>query len=330
MSAAKVVIVTPAPPGSRAGNRSTATRWARILRGLGCRVSIQMEWDGSDCDLMVALHARKSHASLASFRARWPDRPAVLALTGTDVYRDIRSDASARESLEMATRLVVLQEAALAELGAGLRQKARVIHQSVATRLVPRPPLRAFRACFLGHLREEKDPFRPALALRHLPATAPIEVVQAGKPLSVAMEREAQELMRAEPRYRWVGELPHWRAMRLLARSHVMVISSVLEGGAHVVSEAIALGVPVIASDIPGNRGLLGDDYPSYFPVGDEAALAGLIRRAMDDEDFLGKLRSAVILRRPLVAPFREAEAWRKLLVELRLSCLRGKSSGPA
>jgi putative glycosyltransferase (TIGR04348 family) len=305
-------------------------RWARILRGLGCSVSVQTEWDGSACDLMVALHARKSHASIKSFRRCHPGKPAVLALTGTDIYRDIRHDDSARESLDLATRLVVLQEQALMELTARQRNKARVIFQSASMRLSPCPPRRIFRACVLGHLRKEKDPFRTALALRHLPEAARIEVVQAGKPLSAAMGSKARKLMEGEPRYRWVGELPHWRAMRLLSRSSLMVISSEMEGGAHVVSEAIALGVPVIASDIPGNRGLLGDDYPAYFPVGDEAALAGLLERAMDDEAFLRKLKSALARRRGLVDPDREAEAWRKLLVELRLTSLKRKGSDPA
>jgi putative glycosyltransferase (TIGR04348 family) len=276
------------------------------------------------------LHARKSHASIKSFRRCHPGKPVVLALTGTDIYRDIHRDAEARESLDLATRLIVLQEKALAGLTIRQRDKARVVHQSVTTRLVASRPRRTFRACVLGHLREEKDPFRTALALRHLPEAARIEVVQAGRPLSAAMEKKALKLMESEPRYRWVGELPHWRAMRLLSRSSLMVISSEMEGGAHVVSEAIALGVPVIASDIPGNRGLLGDDYPAYFPVGDEATLAGLIERTMDDESFLRKLKSALARRRGLVDPDREAEAWRKLLVDLHLSCLRRKSSGPA
>ena len=317
MPAAKVTIITPAPPGSRAGNRNTAARWARILREFGCRVAVRTEWDGRPCDLMVALHARKSHASLKAFRQSCPDKPTVLALTGTDIYRDIRTDAGAAGSLELAARLVVLQQAALDELTASQRRRARVVHQAVATRLVHCPPRRRFRVCVLGHLREEKDPFRAAQALRHLPGAADLELVQAGKPLARAMEREARQLMRREPRYRWVGELPHWRTMRLLARSHAMVISSVMEGGAHVVSEAIALGVPVIASDIPGNRGLLGDDYPGYFPLGDELALARLIGRAMNDDRFCRSLAAAVKRRRPLVAPAREREAWRRLVAEL-------------
>lgn len=316
MPATKVVIVTPALPGSRAGNRNTAMRWARLLRGLGCRVAVLTQWNGEPCELLVALHARKGHAALRDFRNSHPERPALLALTGTDLYRDIRQDADAALSLELATRLIVLQEEALDELTPKQRGRARVIHQSVATGLAPAPPRRKFRICVPGHLREEKDPFRAALALRLLP-DANFELVQAGQSLAPEWAREAARLMRGDPRYRWLGELPHWASMRLLCRSQVMVISSRMEGGAHVVSEAIAVGVPVIASDIPGNRGLLGRDYPAYFPVGDQARLAGLLQRAKDEPGYLRSLAAAARRRRPLVDPVRERRSWQKLLREL-------------
>lgn len=312
----RVLIVTPAPPGSRAGNRNTAVRWMHILRDLGCRVVIDTQWDGSSCDILIALHARKSHRALADFRRRHPDRPAVLALTGTDIYRDICEDAAAAASLDLADRLIVLQQEALEALTPAQRRKARVIHQSVATALTPSPPSRRYRICQLGHLREEKDPFRIVAALRLLPGEA-LDVVHAGAALTPDMAREAKRLMRGEPRYRWIGELPHWQSMRLLARSHAMLIGSRMEGGAHVVSEAIALGVPVIASDIPGNRGLLGADYPALYEMGNAAALAEMIRRTIHEPRFLQSLAAAVKRRRALVEPRREREAWKALLGEL-------------
>lgn len=316
MSTAKVIIVTPAPPGSRTGNRSTAMRWARILKNFGCQVSVQTQWDGKPCDLLVALHARKSHDALRDFRKCHPDRPALLALTGTDIYRDIRQNADAAASLDMATGLIVLQEEALEELTSKQRSKAHVIHQSIPTCLVPAPPVRKFRICVLGHLREEKDPFCTARALGLIPDEQ-VEIIQAGKSLSRGMTHEAKRCMRDDSRYRWVGELPHWAAMRLLSRSHVMVISSKLEGGAHVVSEAIAIGVPVIASDIPGNRGLLGRDYPAYFPVGDHGRLAEMLQQAIEDRRFLRHLAAAVWRRRSLVTPIREHRSWQRLLKEM-------------
>jgi len=145
----------------------------------------------------------------------------------------------------------------------------------------------------------------------------PIRVVHAGKPMSPDMDGEARRLMAQDPRYRWIGEVPHWQALKLLARSHVMVISSRMEGGAHVVSEAIAHGVPVIASDIAGNRGMLGDDYPGYYPLQDEDALAALLTRAAADAAYLGELHARVAARRPLIYPAREIEAWRVLLADL-------------
>ncbi len=316
MPAANVVIITPAPPGSRAGNRNTAVRWARILRGLGCRVSILTEWAGERCDLFVALHARKSHDALREFAMCHPDRPTVLALTGTDIYRDIHIDANAAASLDLATRLIVLQEKALDELTPLQCRKSHIIHQSVRTSLDPAPLMRKFRICVLGHLREEKDPFRAVMAL-HLLRDARVELIQAGKSLSDRMTRETIRHMHNDPRYHWVGELPHWKSMRLLSRSNAMVISSRMEGGAHVVSEAIAIGVPVIASDIPGNRGLLGEDYPAYFPVGDHRCLARMLYMAQENPRFLEGLAVSVRRRRSLVDPLRERRAWRSLLREL-------------
>jgi len=127
----------------------------------------------------------------------------------------------------------------------------------------------------------------------------------------------ARRLTQAEPHYRWLGELPRGRARRLLARSHAMVISSRMEGGANVVSEAIVCGVPVLASRVPGNVGLLGDDYPAYYPIGDTAALAALMQRAATDQRFHADLLRRVRRLQPLFRPEREREAWRRLLKEL-------------
>ena len=320
MRAKRIVIVTPAAPGSRSGNRNTAVRWACILRGLGYRVDIDTAWRGTACDLFIALHARRSHDSLQAFRAAHPHVPTVLALTGTDLYRDIHTTPEAQESLTLAHRFVALQEAAPAELDPALRHKLHVIYQSELARHPWSPPRRFFRVSVLGHLREEKDPFRCALALRKIPDATSIRLVHAGKPMSPEMEREARRLMAQDARYRWIGEVPHWRALKLLACSHVMAISSRMEGGAHVVSEAIAHGVPVIASDIAGNRGMLGDDYPGYYSVQDENALAALLTRAATDAAYLDELHARVAARRPLIDPAREVAAWRALLAELGLN----------
>ena len=308
----RIQIVTPARAGSLHGNRHTALRWAKHLRGLGHRVAVATEWRGGGFDALIALHARRSHASIAAWKAAHPGRPLVVVLTGTDLYRDIRFDAGAKASLKLADRLVVLQAEGLKELAPSLRRKAVVIHQSIAP--VKRRPTseRHFVATVIGHLRDEKDPFCAARALRHMDGE--IRLVQLGRALSDDMAKQARRFMKKDARYRWLGELPHASALRWLAGSHAMVISSRMEGGAHVVSEAIAAGVPVLASRIPGNVGLLGARYPGYYPVGNDKALAKLIARARHDANFLRDLEKAVKARRPLVLPGAERRALAALL----------------
>ena len=313
----KIFMACPAPPRSLKGNRVTAVRWARILQGLGHRLTIGQDFDGQPCDLMVALHARKSHEALRHYRQRQPHGPLVLCLTGTDLYHDIRTSKKAQRSLELADRLVLLQPHGIGALPPRLRKKARVVIQSAAPVAARRAGgVNPFDVAVLGHLRAVKDPFRAALALRHVPAEAPIRVLQLGLALSPAMAARARQLMKKDRRYRWLGPVPYGKARRILARSRLMVISSKLEGGANVISEALADGVPILASRMSGNIGLLGADYPGYFPVGDARALARLLVRAASDAEFYARLKKWCVGLAAMVQPKREREAWEKLLEE--------------
>ena len=305
----KIALITPAGARSRSGNRHTATRWAAMLRSLGHKVRVSVSWDGRPADVMIALHARRSHDAIVGFREHFPDSPLVVVLTGTDLYRDIRTDRDARASLALADRLVVLQDMGRLELPARFRPKTRVIYQSAVVHASGAPPSSRFRVAVIGHLREEKDPFRAALALAHLRDLPEIEIVHLGEALSRDMSREAQRLMRVDPRYRWLGNVPHWAALRWLSRSHALVVSSRMEGGANVICEAAAAGTPVIASRISGNVGMLGEGYPGYFALYDHAALAKLMARAIDDPGFYKDLVSSVRKRRSLFAPAEERRA---------------------
>ena len=302
----KISLVTPAGPKSRNGNRKTAVRWARFLEQLGYEVVLGESWGGEDSDILISLHARRSYPSIRDYAAAHPDRPLVLVLTGTDLYRDISRDADARESMDLATTLVLLQEAGLLELDPPHRAKACVIYQS-AEPINPQPPAkRFFDVCVIGHLRAEKDPFRTALAADLLPDTSRIRVTHVGGARSEGFAEQAMSHMENEPRYRWLGELPHWKVRRLLSRTRLLVQSSVMEGGANTISEALAAGVPVIASEISGNVGMLGEDYPGYYPVGDEYALAQLLERTETEPEFYARLVERCEARRYLVLPERE------------------------
>jgi putative glycosyltransferase (TIGR04348 family) len=314
----RILLVTPAPSGSRKGNRVTAERWAYLLRDLGHHVTVAVEYHRQRCDLLIALHAFKSYPSIRRFRSERVGDPLVLCLTGTDLYGDIHTQPEARASLELATRLVVLQPLALNELLEPLRSKTRVIYQSVpapTVRVLPRSDV--FEVCVLGHLRPVKDPLRTAWAARLLPASSRVRVLQVGDALSSDLAEQAQAEQAGNPRYRWLGELPRGGALRVLSRSRLLALTSELEGGANAISEAIALGVPVVSSRIAGSVGLLGTDYAGYFPFSDTQALADLLLRAERDTAFYQTLCKQCARRRPLFEPARERQSWHELLCEL-------------
>jgi putative glycosyltransferase (TIGR04348 family) len=317
MARPHILIVSPATARENNGNWQTASRWSRFLAARA-RVTIAPGWEPGQAapDLLIALHARRSAAALAAFSDAHPARPSLLALTGTDLYRDIHQDASARASLRHATALVLLQPRGLDELAPLDRAKAHVIWQS-APLLRPARTQAAGHAghcnvAMIGHLRAEKDP----LTYMHAASlvTAPgVRLLHVGGALDTMLGEAARRAQIATPRYRWLGALPHMPARRLLRRCRAMAICSRMEGGANVIIEAVTSGVPVLASDISGNRGMLGEDYAGYFAPGDAAALARLIDRVALDAAYRERLLRQCAARRRLFAPGRE----RALLLDL-------------
>lgn len=311
----RIYVITPAKPGSRAGNRVTARRWAKIFRELGHQAVIEQGYHGQACDVLVALHARRSFQSVKRFHELWPDHPLVLALTGTDLYHDIHYNQNAQQSIRWASHLVLLQPHGIAELPDAAQDKAHVIFQSVEKPKRPAKPLkRVFEIAVVGHLRPVKDPMRTALAARRLPASSRIRIIHIGRALSDGLRRKARNEMMRNPRYRWLGELPRWKSLQRLARSRLMVVTSKMEGAPNVASEALAAGTPILSSKISGMTGLLGGDHPGYFPVGDTRRLAELMSRAERDDTFYRSLQLSGRRARALVDPRRERSSWRKLL----------------
>jgi glycosyltransferase involved in cell wall biosynthesis len=255
---------------------------------------------------------------VAAFQAQRPHCPIAVVLAGTDIYpaadRAGGADPALERTLAAARVLVALQPDALLELPAALRRKARVILQSASA--TPRPRCRdAFQVCVLAHLRAVKDPLLPLRALAWLPASVNVRVLLAGGALEPSLGRAAAAA--ADPRFRWLGELRRPAARRLLAESHLCIVPSRSEGGANVISEAVAAGTPVLASAIPGNLGLLGSDWPGRFAPGDERALAALLARAAGEPPFYGVLRQRTQELAPQFEPAREQRALAELLRDL-------------
>ena len=311
----KITLVSPGGANSLGGNRTTALRWQRLLEELGHSTELVQSWEGDEAQLLIALHARKSFDSIRRFHEVRQGAPLVVTLTGTDLYRDLDRSEEVLRAIDMATHVVALQPAALERLPRAVHDKVHIILQSAEP--PPSPPKTSpdrFEVCVLSHLREVKDPLLAAAAARRLPEASRIVVRHAGAALDEDLGRQAREESETNPRYQWLGPIPFARARELLASSRLMVLSSRDEGGANVVSEAIVDGVPVLSTDISGSRGLLGDDYPGYYPVGDDEALASLLVRAESEPEYLAELKEHCMRLQPRFTPEGERAAWRDLL----------------
>ncbi|NJD34971.1 MAG: TIGR04348 family glycosyltransferase [Betaproteobacteria bacterium] len=312
-----VAIISPALASANNGNWHTARRWARCMAP-DARVRIELEWTGVDDEMMIALHARRSALSIARFATVYPQRPLVLVLTGTDLYRDIRSDAQAQQSLELATRLIVLQPEGLRELSPAHAAKAMTIYQSARFLRPGRRSRRHFDLALVGHQRAEKDPLTAVRALLRLPAELPVRLFHVGAALDPGLAAEVAALGALDGRYRWLGALSQAATRQIIKRCRLLLLPSLMEGGANVLIEAVTSGVPVLGSDIPGNRGMLGADYPGWFPVGNAERLAELMTRTVQDPGYYASLSRHCAERVSLFSPARECAAVCSLLDPIR------------
>lgn len=320
MKKRRVMIVSPALAPANNGNWQTAWRWSRMLHP-DFDTQIASQWDGEDAAVLIALHARRSAASVERWSQANGPRGLVVVLTGTDLYRDIQSDASAQRSLQVAGRLVVLQELGPMALPVAMRRKTTVVFQSAPRRLTLPKTTRHLRALMVGHLRDEKDPLTYVRAARRLADRSEILFDHIGEALDPELGRTCSAAGAQLRHYRWLGGLAHGVTRARIQRAHVLVHASMMEGGAHVILEAVQSGTPVLASRIDGNVGMLGQDYAGYFALGDDAGLASLLRRCHDDGDFLPYLRRQCQARAQLFEPARE----RGLLLQLANSLCAGR-----
>jgi putative glycosyltransferase (TIGR04348 family) len=309
-------LITPALADARNGNWQTAKRWAKMLSE-HFTVRLMKTWDGVPADLMIALHARRSADSIAAWAQALPDHPLIVTLTGTDLYRDINTDTSAQRSLALAHKLIVLQELGPMALPTHLRHKCEVCFQSTSRRRPQQKTARHLRVLAVGHLRDEKSPETFIGAARQLQAHPDLYFDHIGACLEKPLCDAAQELAASNPHYRWLGSLPYPLVRQRISRAHLLVHPSRMEGGAHVVMEAIASGTPVLASRIDGNIGMLGADYAGYFEHGGVTELADLILRCRREPAFLAQLGAQCAARAHLFEPEHERSTLIRISTQL-------------
>lgn len=331
MKRLQTVIVSPALADANNGNWQTAHRWQQMLSRKHAARVVKTWPDalaGAD-DVMLALHALKSAHAVQAWHAQRGSAGLGVVLTGTDLYRDLSHSPQAQASVALAQQLITLQDQAVQALPTPVRDKATVIYQSTSTRQTLAKTSRHLRALMVGHLRHEKDPLTLMAAAQILNArdskddarlrTTRILIDHIGEPLDPALGTAAQATAQQCPGYRWLGGQPHGATLQRIQRAHVLVHTSRMEGGAHVLMEAICSGTTVLASRMPGNVGMLGADYAGYFEVGDADKLAHLLRLCADSHasPLMKQLQQQCAARAPLFAPQNEQQALERLVEEL-------------
>ncbi|MEM8844993.1 MAG: selenoneine biosynthesis selenosugar synthase SenB [Pseudomonadota bacterium] len=314
----KILLVTPAEVHSRNGNRTTANRWRKIFQSLGHSVTVVQKYQTEPADLMVAIHAWRSADAILKFSMQHPNLPIIVALSGTDAYQYINSHTdTTMRSILLADRLVGLHARIANVLPKELKNKVRVIYQS--SEFLPKVKYQSkdFKVCVAGHLRDEKDPLRAAYAARKLPKKSKIRVHHYGKTHTYQWRKRARFEESRNPRYQWHGEVSHAYLKNRMRRSQILILSSIMEGGANIISEALAVELPVIASKIEGTVGLLGKNYPGYFETENTTDLLKYLIKVENDTTYLNKLKQACLERRYLFSIDQETLSWKKLLNEV-------------
>ncbi len=311
----KITIARPQVGNVHTGNQSTTDQWTEILRSQGHEIGFDLD---RESDLLVALHAVKSREAILHYRQIGATGRIILALTGTDIYPEPEPDAI--ESMRIADALVVLQHKALAKIPDAYHKKTRVIIQSVrrtsdfVAAAKQRDP---FVILVAGHLRDVKDPMRAAIAARNLPPHSKVVIRHAG----AILEKKYQEMVAAEeaanPRYEYLGPLKQEDLHRLIRESQATALTSLSEGGPRILGESIVQGTPVIASNIDGVTGLIGDEYPGLFPVGDTGSLTERLLKLEQDSAYRALLETETKRLADVFDPAQEHAAWKALIRNL-------------
>ena len=301
----KILLHSPVSTVRRNGNRQTSSEWEKILVGAGHEVRSIGHYEGESADLLVALHAVKSREAVLGYRETNPTGKVILALSGTDIYPEPSEEA--RDTMARSDVLITLQRKAVEQIPVELQDRAVPVIQASEC-LAPKPDLsnHPFSACVVGHLRDVKDPLLAAKASRLLPKDSAMQIHHAGGILEEHYARLVAKEEKENPRYVWLGELSEYDIAKLIAGSRLLILTSLSEGGARVVGEAIAHGTPVLSTRIDGVMGLLGEDYPGFFPVGDAEALAKLMTHCEFDPEFYEHLRSEALRHADQFHPARE------------------------
>jgi glycosyltransferase involved in cell wall biosynthesis len=300
-----LLIHSPYADHTGQGNSVTAVRLGKILSGSGYHVThSEQNYSGESAEVMIALNARKSAKAIARFCELNSGSKLIIILTGTDINHpdSLDKDSATWVSMKLADRLVVLHEASLEQVPEIFRGKTSVIYPSVTLPAdLQHAPEGDFTIIMTGNMRKEKN---PALAVAAAEKISPaLEIHHYGECTSTGSENVIEH-----------GIFSHDTMLDAMSSAGVLLNTSFQEGGANAICEAVTMGLPVVASAIPGNIGMLGEDYAGLFPSNDLDALVNMLEKTANDPDFYALLKKQLAARAPLFTYAQESESWQDLL----------------
>jgi glycosyltransferase involved in cell wall biosynthesis len=277
---------------------------------LSCAFPLGLLW-GRRASSFIAIQLL-SQATVAAVCSLILRRPYIaLATTSGEQVSEVRYILSEgrfrglrRRLLRRASFLIAQTPEAARQLEAFLpAERVAVLPNPVAP--VDAPPLNGLRhAIYTGRFSEEKDLPTLLEAWKEVASDSPDSMLtlvgEGGSYRSV--EAELRTTVARTPILSSTVRLTGWVSDvgPFLSEADVYVFPSRTEGMSNSLLEACAWSRVVVASDIPANRAVLGDEYPLLFPVGDTQALIDALRHAFDNDDVRARARANIAKRTAL------------------------------
>ena len=308
---AEIDVVVPDLGIGSAGNSVTANRYCSIFGQLG---HVATTTDTPTAPLVVALNAYRTRHVVGEL----PETTTVIVvLTGTDIYRFWDQDRDAVScTLDRADVIVGLNDLVGRSLPTKHRAKLTCIKEgALALSTEPtRPTSPPLHAICVGHLRDEKAPELIADALDRLDPNCDVVVDHYGAAHSESWAQWARDTSERIEQYQWHREVSRSRLDEIYAGADLLINTSKMEGGANVISEAVMAGLPILATAIDGNAGVLGTSYPGLFTPDDPYELADRLAALASNPEALEQITLSSRLLQPELSIKQETARWREVL----------------
>jgi len=267
--------------------------------------------------------------------------PTIATIVGNDVKKYMFSPEKAalcRSGLENADRVVALSRdlVEMADALSPIEDKACIVFNSVDIPPVEWQPGvahdRAFRVGCAGIFKYAKGLSYLIKAAGELVAEFPLTVELLGQ--LRASEQDAYEAMvrrtDMEDRIVFRGPLSHDRIPEWLASLDVFVLPSVSEGCPTILMEALAVGVPSVATRVGAVETLIEDRVSGVLiPWGDSAAVRDALRYVRENPVSAQNMGLAARLKMREFSRERERRQWERVYNELLVPGTTGPQPGP-